>query len=272
MNSGSRHLDTIGLLPEVREVVDSLIDTLGDDLRAVLWHGSWARGEAKPDSDHDLIVVLKRLDDDLLARMRKVFAGRKDWSTFVQTEEELRQYPEDGRLQFHYGLVPLYGDFEPPPVTKERLLNDLRVLARDIRFECRYRLLHKEPGYVEMEPHYRNFLQQRNVRMLRYAAKWAVLAMKARGLLEGRPYPLKRDDLRSRLTDPAEIEILDTIDLWAELKPLYEEDATPLALMLDRFARGLVHWLETIETGDTTIATRDTGHDDRDTRHGTRDT
>lgn len=31
--------------PEVREVADALIDTLGDDLRALLWHGSFARGE-----------------------------------------------------------------------------------------------------------------------------------------------------------------------------------------------------------------------------------
>ncbi|MBI2912732.1 MAG: nucleotidyltransferase domain-containing protein [Chloroflexi bacterium] len=224
---------------EVRQVADALIASLGDNLRALLWHGSWARGEAKPDSDHDLIIILKRIDDDALLRMQKVFRGRAEWSTFVQTEEELRQYPPDGRPQFHFGLVPLYGDFQPPPFTRDNLLADLRVLARDIRFECRYRLLHREPDYDEMEQHYRNFLRARNARMLRYAAKLAVLALKARELLLGRPYSLTREELRSRLADPDELAIVDIIDRWAELKPQYEQDTTPLALTLDAFARKL---------------------------------
>ena len=114
MSARPHRSDPIEPPAEVREVADQLIETLGADLRAILWHGSWARGEANPDSDHDLIVVLRRADDEILMRMQKVFRGRRDWSTFVQTEEELRQYPPDGRPQFHFGLVPLYGDFQPP--------------------------------------------------------------------------------------------------------------------------------------------------------------
>ncbi len=237
----------VALPAEVRQVADAVIASLGDNLRALLWHGSWARGEAKPDSDHDLIIILNHIDDDVLLRMQKVFHGRAEWSTFVQTEEELRQYPPDGRPQFHFGLVPLYGDFQPPPFSRDNLVADLRVLARDIRFECRYRLLHREPDYDQMEQHYRNFLRARNARMLRYAAKLAVLALKARELLLGQPYPLTRDELRSRLADADELAILDIIDRWAELKPQYEADATPLALMLDAFARRLV---TSLETGD----------------------
>src|SRR3972149_11530693 len=67
---------------EVREVVDRLIADLGDELRAVFWHGSYARGEAKPDSDHDLIIVLKRPAAGVLLRVREVFSGRENWSTF----------------------------------------------------------------------------------------------------------------------------------------------------------------------------------------------
>ena len=236
---------------EVREVVDGLIASLGDDLKAVLWHGSFARGEAKPDSDHDLIIVLKRIDDGVLLRAREVFSGRENWSTFVQSEEELRQYPADGRLQFHFGIVPLYGDIDPPPFTREQVINDLRVLARDIRFECRYRLLHKEPGYG-LDPHYRNFLRARNARMLGYAAKWAVLAMKARELLEGRTYPETREELRGRLSDAEELAVVDVVERWSELKRQYEEDPTPLALQLDAFARKLVAALETGDMGHGT--------------------
>src|SRR3990172_3223183 len=91
----SRFGSPISLPAEVREVADALIAALGEDLRALLWHGSWARGEAKPDSDHDLIIILRRADDSVLMRLREVFKGRRNWSTFVQTEEELRQYPTD---------------------------------------------------------------------------------------------------------------------------------------------------------------------------------
>ncbi len=222
---------------EVREVVEGLIDSVGDDLAAVYWHGSYARGEAKPDSDHDLIIVLKRADDDVLLRMADVFRGRQDWSTFVQTEEELRQYPRTGRLQFHFGLVPLYGRIEPPPFTREDVANEIRVFARDIRFECRYRLLHAEPLYSDMDE---QFQRARNARMLRYATKLAVLALKARDLLEGQEYPATREELRARLTDPDEMAVLDTLENWAELRAKYEEDRRPLALLLDRVARKLV--------------------------------
>src|SRR5574341_736122 len=164
----------ITLPDEVREAVDALIASVGEDLATIYWHGSYARGEAKPDSDHDLLIVLKRADDDVLLRMAEVFREREEWSTFVQTEEELRQYPRDGRLQFHFGLVPLYGGIEPPAYTREDIANEIRVLARDIRFECRYRLLHAEPVYSDMAE---EFQRARNARMLRYAAKLAVMAL-----------------------------------------------------------------------------------------------
>jgi hypothetical protein len=227
---GNESTPAVSLPDEVREVLDGLIASIGDNLAAIYWHGSYARGEAKPDSDHDLIIVLKRADDDVLLRMADVFCGRQDWSTFVQTEEELGQYPRDGRLQFHFGLVPLYGGVEAPTFTREDIANEIRVFARDIRFECRYRLLHAEPLYSDMAT---EFQRARNARMLRYAAKLAVLALKARELLDGREYPATRAD-----TD--EIAALDVLENWGERRAECEKDRTPLALLLDRVARRLV--------------------------------
>ncbi len=229
---------------EVLDVLQALIEAGGDDLSAVLWHGSHARGEAKPDSDHDLIIVLKRADDGVLLRLQGVFHGRENWSTFVQTEEELRQYPIHGRLEFAYGVQPLYGRLEPLEIRREHVLDEIRSLARNIRFECRYRLLHREQEYVEMEPHYRDFQRARNARMLRYAAKLAVMALKARELLKSGAYPCTRDELRRCLTHKDELSIVDIIDRWDELRPEFERDATPLALQLDVFARELVAELD----------------------------
>jgi uncharacterized protein (UPF0332 family) len=44
------------------EVADDLRRVYGDRLRRVLLFGSWARGDAHPESDIDLLVVLDRLD------------------------------------------------------------------------------------------------------------------------------------------------------------------------------------------------------------------
>jgi 8-oxo-dGTP pyrophosphatase MutT (NUDIX family) len=232
------------LPPEVQDVLDRLIAPLGEDLRAVYWHGSWARGEAKPWSDHDMIIVLRRLDDDLLRKLQDIFRGRKDWSTFVRTEEELRQYPSEGRSQWHFGLVRLYGDFEPPPLTRDNIIDELRMLALNVSFESRYRLFHSEPLFEEMEPHMAGFQRQRHARMLRYAAKLAILAMKSRELLAGREYPVSSADLRPRISDPDELWIIDTVEHWDDAQRQFEADATPLALRLDAFARQLATWLE----------------------------
>jgi len=223
---------------EVREVADELIEALGDDLAALLWHGSWARGEQTPESDHDLIVVLRRLNEDVLARMQAVFEDRPGWSTFIKTEEEIRNYPITGRLQFHHGAVPLYGSIQPPPITREGLAEDLRQLAVDIQHECRYRLVHGSSRTLAgMDA---EFIRVRNARWMYYQAKLAILALKSREMLGGREYPLTRTELRARLTDADEIAAVDVVQNWAAEKAGYEEDFRPLALLLDKVMRGLV--------------------------------
>jgi predicted nucleotidyltransferase len=45
-------------------VAQDLADQLGDRLVRVLLYGSWARGEARPDSDVDILVVVSKLGAD----------------------------------------------------------------------------------------------------------------------------------------------------------------------------------------------------------------
>jgi hypothetical protein len=231
--------------PEVREVAEELIASLGDNLAALLWHGSWARGEQTPESDHDMIVVLRRVGDDTWERMRRVFEALPGWSTYVKTEEEVREYPLTGRLQFHHGHVLLHGVFEAPPITDEGLVEDMRRQAVDIAHEARYRLIHEGPGELEgLDPALAAARKRRIARILYYQAKLAVLAMKARELHRGARYPETREELRSRLSDETEIALIDTIDRWSEVKAAYEDDFQPLASLIDRFARNLVRELD----------------------------
>ena len=71
-------------LPEVEERGDGqlfrLLDTLtealqrqlGSDLWLLLLYGSYARGEAQPDSDVDLFVVLRRASEAAHEKVRQV--------------------------------------------------------------------------------------------------------------------------------------------------------------------------------------------------------
>ena len=51
------------LLKILREVKEKLEEILGDDLVEVILFGSYARGEAREDSDVDVLVVVKKLPD-----------------------------------------------------------------------------------------------------------------------------------------------------------------------------------------------------------------
>jgi predicted nucleotidyltransferase len=56
--------------PVIEEVVDALRVYLGDSLRGIALFGSRARGDARPESDWDLLVVADGLPSSLLDRSR----------------------------------------------------------------------------------------------------------------------------------------------------------------------------------------------------------
>jgi hypothetical protein len=53
-------------------VIETLKQTFAERLETIVLFGSQARGKARPDSDHDLFVVIKDLPQDPLARVRTV--------------------------------------------------------------------------------------------------------------------------------------------------------------------------------------------------------
>jgi predicted nucleotidyltransferase len=216
---------------EIREVVDQCVARFSANLRAALWHGSGARGEAGPASDYDLILIFQDIDETVLLQLRDIFKERENWSTYIRSAEELRQLPADQRLQLAYGFRVLHGRFEPLRPTRREVLAELRSLADEITFQCRYRLIHKDADWP------------RQVHMMHYMAKSAVLAMKARHLLWHGHYPETRADLRPLVDDAEEREIIDWVEHWQALRPTFEADPAPLMLQLDAFARRLLESL-----------------------------
>jgi len=82
----------------LREAVERLHAALGDDLIGVVLYGSHARGEAREDSDVDLLVIARDLPErryDRSVRLQSVFQGIKDapdFSVLGKTPEEFESY------------------------------------------------------------------------------------------------------------------------------------------------------------------------------------
>lgn len=222
----------------VRAVVEECAARFGDNLACALWHGSRARGEPTDASDEDLILIFQRIDESVLLELREMFLrpDLHEWSTYTLSVDELRQYPRHNRLQFHYGCQVLHGELDPPPVTRDDLLADLRSLAREIRSYCRHYFIH----HPFLHPHPDTV---RTARQMYYQAKNAMLAMKIRHLYGTGEFPLTRSELRRVVDDAEELAIIDTVERWAEMRPAYEENPRPLILQLDAFARRLVESL-----------------------------
>ena len=53
-------------------LVDALVKQFGEGLKTVVLFGSQSREEARPDSDHDIFVVVENLPADPLARQREI--------------------------------------------------------------------------------------------------------------------------------------------------------------------------------------------------------
>jgi predicted nucleotidyltransferase len=57
---------------EYSVLVNTLLEHFGERLKAIVLFGSRSRGEARPDSDHDVLAVIEDLPPDPLVRQRTV--------------------------------------------------------------------------------------------------------------------------------------------------------------------------------------------------------
>lgn len=85
-----------GVDPVVREFVAQLRQRLGDHVRRVLLFGSRARGDAREDSDYDMLVVVDHRTPDVRATILEIEHGLMDRhgvlvATVLRSEEEWRQ-------------------------------------------------------------------------------------------------------------------------------------------------------------------------------------
>jgi hypothetical protein len=217
---------------ELERLASLCAGRFGDNLRAVLWHGSRARGEAGPDSDDDLVIRFRAVDDAVLHGLREVFQsvpGR--WSSYPISDPELAQLPGSQRCRLAFGHRAVYGEADPIEPSREDTVDFLRWHAVPVYERCRDRLIN-----------------QASSRATAYRmAKVAVFALSGRQFYHHGHYPLTRAELLPLIEDSDERAIVGWVDRWPEIAAQLERDLTPVFLHLDRFARGLLASLPDVE-------------------------
>ncbi len=124
----------------------AVLDEFGDRVRFLGIQGSRARGEAREDSDIDVVTVLDQLGPEDIVRLRGALAAlpeREKLCGFVSGEAELRAWDASELFQFTLDTRPVYGslDFLPPP-SREAALGSARTGACALYHGCAHFLLH----------------------------------------------------------------------------------------------------------------------------------
>ena len=122
----------IDVQPWMRKAVTLLQDEFGSRLLFVGLQGSYRRGEAREDSDIDILTILDSLDVADLAAYRRLLRTLPEGGKacgFTCGRKELLAWPSFELFQFRQDTDSFYGELEPllPPVTREDIVTGARA-------------------------------------------------------------------------------------------------------------------------------------------------
>ena len=123
----------------------------GERLVCVGLQGSQARGEATPESDIDVVLILDRADGADLLRYRAALAGlpeREKVCGFVSGRRELLHWERGDLFSFYYDTTPFYGslDFIGKTLTPADARRAVHSGACALYHACAHNLVHAQSG------------------------------------------------------------------------------------------------------------------------------
>jgi len=189
------------------EFVRRLREAFGERLRFVGHHGSWARGEAAPESDIDTMVILDRIEPPDLVGFRAVIEsmpdGGKAASGLLNSVPEMLALPRSGLMQYFWGCKVLHGSMEGivERPTERDLLEDVRAKASTHLLNARHYLLF---------PH---DLSQK-VHNLRIPFKECFYALQEWVLVRTGEFVPRTEDLLGLLEDGVDREVVEVVRDW----------------------------------------------------------
>lgn len=206
---------------------NDVLKFLGDSLVCLLHHGSRAKGEARPDSDYDSVIVTKRVTKEIIKSLQDIFSNYPHFSFYLLSLDDLETMPRDHYLEFQYAK-PLYGKLKIKLPTKEEVVRYLNHKRRDILHIIRHTII--LPHSIERKAKlvyfslkdvyvYLSYLAFSEAGKLPPTRKQTILYYKKR----------KRHDLGTRL--------LLILDNWDSYREDVARNPEPYLLLLEEFFR-----------------------------------
>jgi hypothetical protein len=121
-----------------------VLKALQSNLVCLLHHGSRAKGEARPNSDYDSVIITKKIDKEVITNLHNVFSKYPQFSLYLLSLDELNTMPRGHRLEFLYAK-PLYGSINLELPTKEETVSYVAYMRRDTLDAIRHMLTLPHP-------------------------------------------------------------------------------------------------------------------------------
>lgn len=204
--------------------VERLKNCFGVRLRFVGLQGSRARGEARPDSDIDVVVVLDELHLEDLETYRELLNGLPAPAQvcgFVSGWKELANWDAGELFHFYYDTLPFYGNLEPlrDRINARAVGESVRRDAGEIYHGCAHNMVH-----------------ERDEEQLRALYKMAVFVLRARYFCQTGRYLGQRRQLRAALVG----EDLAILEAACALHAGQSVEFTPMSRALFAWAQRLL--------------------------------
>ena len=215
------------------DLLERLRDTFGERLIFVGHHGSWARGEAGPESDIDTIVILDDIGSNNLIAYRGVIDAmpnaRRLASSFLGSISELQAWPRTDMVQLYYGCKPLHGTLDGliDKPTDTDLTEDIRLKAAENLHMARHYLLHPHDLSEVVHKLYNPF-------------KCCFFALQSWMLLRDGRFLERNDELLIFLSDADDREVIRIARDWGELKKDREERPLYYIQLLEQWSRNML--------------------------------
>jgi predicted nucleotidyltransferase len=228
------------------EFVTKLKEAFGGRLVWVGHHGSWASGEARPESDIDCMVVLDRIEEDDLTLVREAASSMPQGlessrhtlelaSGILRSVSELKLTPRFALVQYFYGCKVLHGSLDgivrkPEP---RDLLEDIKLKVSENTIAARH--------YLVFYPHE----STKSVHKLKYFFKCAFYALQSWVLVTQGRFINRKDDIGEYLEEEIDKNVVRITHDWHKLEA--DRTARPLYYieLLDRWGRSMIKRLET---------------------------
>ena len=195
----------------------------GERLAFAGLQGSRARGEAGPDSDIDIVVILDELKAQDISRYRQMLDGlehRELICGFLSGKAELLAWEPGELFQFYFDTVPLLGSLEDiRPAAEQAADRAVRMGACTLYHGCVHNMLHA-----------------RSAETLAQLCKGAVFTLQARLFRQTGRYFRTREELLAA-TDGQERELLEAC---RRLREEGEADFDGVSEQLFRWAQKLL--------------------------------